>query len=46
MVNNIIKPVINDLAERGRNSQSKLNAEEWKRLEFAYVMEIAMEDSQ
>ena len=46
IVDNIIKPTISELAERGRNSQSKLNVEEWKRLEFAYVMDVAMEDSQ
>ena len=46
IVDNIIKPVISELSERGRNSQSKLNVEEWKRLEFAYIMDVVMEDSQ
>lgn len=46
IVDNIIKPVIEELAERGRNSQSKLNTEAWKRLEFAYLMEVVMTDSQ
>lgn len=43
---NIIKPVIAELAERGINKQSKLNVEEWKRLEFAYLMDVVMIDSQ
>lgn len=42
----IIKPVIAELAERGINKQSKLNVEEWKRLEFAYLMDVVMIDSQ
>lgn len=43
---NIIKPVIAELAERGQNSQSKLNVDAWKRLEFAYLMDVVMIDSQ
>lgn len=43
---NIIKPVISELATKGQNSQSKLNATEWQRLEFAYLMDVIMIDSQ
>ena len=46
IVDNIVKPVIEELAERGRNSQSRLNTEAWKRLEFAYLMDVVMIDSQ
>lgn len=42
----IIKPAIAELANRGRSVQSKLNTEEWKRLEFAYVMDLILIDSQ
>lgn len=46
IADHIIKPVIEELADRGRNSQSKLNADAWKRLEFAYLMDVIMIDSQ
>lgn len=42
----IIKPVINELASKGQNSQSKLNVVEWERLEFVYIMDVIMIDSQ
>lgn len=44
--NNIIKPIIAEMAKRGQNSQSKLNAVEWQRLEFLYIMDIIFIESQ
>ena len=43
---NIIKPVIEEIANRGKNSQSKLNVKEWQRLEFLYIMDIIFIESQ
>lgn len=43
---NIIKPAIKEVAERGKNAQSKINFEVWEQLEFRYIMATVFEESQ
>lgn len=46
MVNQLIKPVIEDAAKKSSVAKSKINLDKWKQLELAYILDIAMEDSQ
>lgn len=42
----IIKPCIEKVADKGSHMTTKLNVSEWKRLEFAYIMDLIYIDSQ
>ncbi len=44
--NEIIKPAIDEVASRGQHSRSKINFDNWKQLEFRYIMSIVFEESQ
>lgn len=42
----IIKPCIQEIADKGRHMQSKVNFDEWSRWEFLYIMDLLTIDSQ
>ena len=46
MCEHIIKPCIRAVSTSGRKMKSKIDFDEWERLEFMYIMELAQEDSQ
>lgn len=43
---NVIKPSIHGIAEKGRNAKSKVDFDVWEQLEFRYIMSIIFEESQ
>lgn len=43
---NIIKPSIQDIVDRGKHMPTKVDTEKWKELEFAYIMDLVFIDSQ
>lgn len=42
----IIKPLLLEISSKGPNAQTKINIEEWRRLEFLYIMDLVFIDSQ
>lgn len=42
----IIKPCINEIADKGRHMQGKLDIDKWIDLEFAYIMDLIFIQSQ
>lgn len=42
----IIKPAISEIADKGRNSKSKVDLDVWEQLEFRHIMSIIFEESQ
>jgi hypothetical protein len=43
---NIIKPCIQEVADRGKHMQTKIDVSQWQRLEFLYIMDLVFLDSQ
>jgi hypothetical protein len=44
--NNIIKPGIEQIADRGKHMTSKMDVDEWQKLEFSYIMGLVFLESQ
>lgn len=42
----VIRPAIDEIAQRGKNSQGKIDFDVWVQLEFRYIMAIIYEESQ
>lgn len=46
MANNIIKPAIQEIADRGKHMPTKVDIELWKKLEFVYILDMVFIESQ
>ena len=46
LCDNVIKPSIKDISDKGRKMQAKIDFDVWEQLEFRYIMSIIFEESQ